>query len=83
MAWTRIGKRTRRCLVKGFPFALLYMVEADEIIVTAVAHFTDILNITGTESHSHPSLPGMPLPDGVRDISCFSDHSDALAEEQA
>ncbi|OQX17899.1 MAG: hypothetical protein BWK80_38930 [Desulfobacteraceae bacterium IS3] len=23
-AWTRVGKRTRRCLVKAFPFALLY-----------------------------------------------------------
>jgi len=28
-AWTRIGIRTRRCLVKGFPYALLYM--ADEL----------------------------------------------------
>ncbi len=37
-AWTRIGIRTRRCLVKGFPYALLYMAEPDEIIVTAVAH---------------------------------------------
>ncbi|MCP4112546.1 MAG: type II toxin-antitoxin system RelE/ParE family toxin [Desulfobacteraceae bacterium] len=37
-AWTRIGKQTRRCLVNGFPYALLYMAEADEIIVTAVAH---------------------------------------------
>lgn len=37
-AWTKIGRRTRRCLVKGFPFALLYITEKDEIIVTAVAH---------------------------------------------
>ncbi len=37
-AWTRVGKRTRRCLVKAFPFALLYITEPDEILVTAVAH---------------------------------------------
>ena len=23
-AWTKIGERTRRCLIKGFPYALLY-----------------------------------------------------------
>ncbi len=37
-AWTRIGRRTRRCLVKDFPYALLYMAEPDEIVVTAVAN---------------------------------------------
>ena len=36
--WTRIGKRTRRCMLKGFPYALLYTVEAEEILVSAVAH---------------------------------------------
>lgn len=37
-AWPRIGERTRRCLLKGFPYALLYVVEAGEILITAVAH---------------------------------------------
>ncbi|MDM8523210.1 hypothetical protein QUF80_07555 [Desulfococcaceae bacterium HSG8] len=37
-AWAKIGRRTRRCLVKGFPYALLYIPESDEILVTAVAH---------------------------------------------
>jgi len=36
--WALIGKRTRRCMVKGFPYALLYTVEGDEIVVAAVAH---------------------------------------------
>lgn len=36
--WTKIGERTRRCLIKGFPHALLYTIEADEILITAVAH---------------------------------------------
>ncbi len=37
-AWTKIGKRTRRCMIKGFPYALFYVLEADEILITAVAH---------------------------------------------
>jgi hypothetical protein len=37
-AWTKIGERTRRCILKAFPYALLYVVETDLILVTAVAH---------------------------------------------
>jgi hypothetical protein len=37
-AWTKLGARTRRCLFKGFPYALLYVFEANEIVITAVAH---------------------------------------------
>ena len=36
--WTKVGKRTRRCLLKGFPHALLYTPEKEEIIILAVAH---------------------------------------------
>jgi len=37
-AWTKVGERTRRCLIKGFPYALLYAIEAEEILITTVAH---------------------------------------------
>jgi toxin ParE1/3/4 len=37
-AWTRIGKRTRRCMLKGFPYALLFVIGEKEILITAVAH---------------------------------------------
>jgi len=37
-AWTKIGSQTRRCLIKGFPYALLFMAESKEIIITAVAN---------------------------------------------
>jgi hypothetical protein len=37
-AWTTVGVRTRRCMLKGFPYALLYVMETDEILITAVAH---------------------------------------------
>ena len=34
----KIGVRTRRCILKGVPYALLYVIEPDEILITAVAH---------------------------------------------
>ncbi len=37
-AWTKIGEQTRRCILKSFPYALLYIVEEEEIFITAVAH---------------------------------------------
>jgi hypothetical protein len=37
-AWPKIGERTRRCILKGFPYALLYVLEKDEVLITAVAH---------------------------------------------
>ncbi len=37
-AWTKIGKRTRRCMLKSFPYALYYIAEVDEILITALAH---------------------------------------------
>jgi plasmid stabilization system protein ParE len=37
-AWTKIGEQTRRCFAKGFPYALHYIAEPDEILITAVAH---------------------------------------------
>lgn len=37
-AWTKIGEQTRRCLIKGFPYALHYTAEPEEILITAVAH---------------------------------------------
>jgi len=33
-----IGKEVRRCLVKRFPYGILYGIDADKIIVVAVAH---------------------------------------------
>ena len=37
-AWTKVGERTRRCLIKDLPYALLYAIESEEILITAVAH---------------------------------------------
>ena len=35
-AWTLLSKRTRRILLKRFPFGILYQVQGDEIIIAAV-----------------------------------------------
>ena len=35
-AWTRVSNRTRRILVKRFPFGLLYEIGEDELIIAAV-----------------------------------------------
>jgi hypothetical protein len=40
-AWTKIGNQTRRCLIKGFPYAIHYTIETEVIeviLVTAIAH---------------------------------------------
>ncbi len=37
-AWTKIGKYTRRCLLKGFPYAIFYVIEENGIVVTAIAN---------------------------------------------
>ena len=37
-AWTRISKRTRRCLLNKFPFGIIYQIREDEILVIAIAH---------------------------------------------
>ena len=35
-AWTKVSERHRRCRTRRFPYGLLYTVEQDVIIVTAV-----------------------------------------------
>ena len=36
--WAKVGRQTRRCMVKGFPYALFYTIENAKILVLAVAH---------------------------------------------
>ncbi len=37
-AWARLSLRTRRCLVKRFPFGVIYHIRDDEILIVAIAH---------------------------------------------
>ena len=37
-AWTKIGRYTRRCLLKKFPYAIFYTIEEDDILILAVAN---------------------------------------------
>lgn len=42
-AWTPLSKRTRRCCLNRFPYALLYQIRGDAILVVAVQNL-----------HKHP-----------------------------
>lgn len=35
-AWTKISENHRRCLTRRFPYGIVYSVEKDEILITAV-----------------------------------------------
>lgn len=37
-SWRKVGKKTRKCLLKRFPYLLLYIVDDDELLITAIAH---------------------------------------------
>ena len=37
-AWTPVDFEMRRCLVRRFPYALLYVVEKDVVMIYAVMH---------------------------------------------
>ncbi len=37
-AWPRLRGTVRKCLVPGFPYKLLYVIEAERIFVVAVMH---------------------------------------------
>jgi len=37
-AWSKSSKNTRRCIVKTFPYALIYQQREDMLLIVAVAH---------------------------------------------
>lgn len=37
-AWTRVSKRHRRCRTRRFPYGVIYSVENDVVLITAVFH---------------------------------------------
>ncbi len=36
--WQKVGLHTRKCILKKFPYIILYVVEKERLIITAVAH---------------------------------------------
>ena len=37
-AWRKVGVNTRKCLLKRFPYLILFVPDESKIIITAVAH---------------------------------------------
>ena len=37
-AWQKITKNSRRCIVKNFPYAIIYQILDNKILIIAVAH---------------------------------------------
>jgi len=37
-AWNSISKNTRQCRCKRFPFAIIYQIKSDEIVIVAIMH---------------------------------------------
>lgn len=39
-AWAPLSKNTRRCLMKRFPYGIVFQIKGDEIIIVAVMHLS-------------------------------------------
>ena len=37
-AWTSLSERTRRCLVRRFPYGVVYQATGDEVRIVAIMH---------------------------------------------
>lgn len=37
-AWQKVGPNTRKCILKKFPFLILYIFAGDHLIISAIAH---------------------------------------------
>ena len=52
--WPKVGKRTRRCTVKRFPYGIMYVPIEDRLVVVAFAH------VKRRPGYWHSRLEGEP-----------------------
>jgi mRNA-degrading endonuclease RelE of RelBE toxin-antitoxin system len=43
-AWHKITENTRRCLLKNFPYGIIYQIKNDKILIVAVANLHRVPN---------------------------------------
>ena len=36
--WQKVGPNTHKCILKKFPYLILYIVDSNKIFITAIAH---------------------------------------------
>ena len=36
--WQKVGPHTRKCILKKFPYIILYIVDGEQLIISAIAH---------------------------------------------
>lgn len=39
-AWPKVSERSRRCLLKRFPYAIMYWFDEEQVVVVAIMHMS-------------------------------------------
>ena len=37
-AWQKVGSHTRKCVLKKFPYIILYIADGEKLLISAIAH---------------------------------------------
>jgi plasmid stabilization system protein ParE len=37
-SWQKVGPHTHKCVLKKFPYVLLYIIDGEQLLISAVAH---------------------------------------------
>ena len=37
-SWQKVGPNTRKCILKKFPYLILYIIDGEQLLISAIAH---------------------------------------------